>query len=42
MTLNPNKAEEPARWWSTRQASVNGVFKGGGAKGLLYAARSAP
>lgn len=25
------------RWWSTSTCDVNGVFKGGGAKGLLYA-----
>lgn len=25
------------RWWSTLTCDINGVFKGGGAKGLLYA-----
>ena len=25
------------RWWVDRSATINGIFKGGGAKGLLYA-----
>lgn len=25
------------RWWLSQSATVNGIFKGGGAKGLLYA-----
>jgi NTE family protein len=25
------------KWWAAKTATVNGVFKGGGAKGLLYA-----
>ena len=38
-TANVSSGKPPAdaRWWESLACSVNGVFKGGGAKGLLYA-----
>jgi predicted acylesterase/phospholipase RssA len=32
------QVDAPAeRWWLGREARINGIFKGGGAKGLMYA-----
>lgn len=33
----PARSASAERWWLERDARINGIFKGGGAKGLMYA-----
>jgi predicted acylesterase/phospholipase RssA len=35
--IAPEAAAPSQRWWLDREARINGIFKGGGAKGLMYA-----